>query len=249
MDAIAESWFTHRALEDGVHLIEEPHVDIRVRPNIWLVIGRDAAMLVDSGMGVSPLAPEIARLTELPVHCVSTHCHFDHVGGAHEFESRLSHPSEASNLATPDRYNVTFDGWIDETTFHKYPHTEFDPRAYAIRPCPPTRPVDDGDVVDLGDRHFQVLHVPGHSPGSIALFEVATEILFSGDLIYQGDLLDDVYHSCPDDYRDSLERIKHMPVRTVHGGHYASFGRERLCEIADDYIAGHRKPGCPAGAA
>jgi len=43
--------------------------------------------------------------------------------------------------------------------------------------------VRDGDIIDLGDRAFEVLHLPGHSPGSIALFEAATKTLFSGDAI------------------------------------------------------------------
>ena len=59
-------------------------------------------------------------------------------------------------------------------------------------PAPATRLLGDGDVIDLGDRAFEVLHLPGHSPGSIGLWEAATGILFSGDAVYDGPLLDEL---------------------------------------------------------
>ena len=48
-----------------------------------------------------------------------------------------------------------------------------------------TRALDEGDVIDLGDRVFKVLHLPGHSRGSIGLLEEATGVFFSGDVIYE----------------------------------------------------------------
>lgn len=66
---------------------------------------------------------------------------------------------------------------------------EFDENAYRVRPAPATRLFEQGDVIDLGDRHFEVLHEPGHSPGSIALWESASGVLLSGDSIYDGPLV------------------------------------------------------------
>jgi len=82
-----------------------------------------------------------------------------------------------------------------------------------------------------------VLHLPGHSPGGIALWEAAAGILFSGDTVYDGPLIDDAYHSHIDDYIRSMERLRTLPVRTVHGGHFASFGRARFIELIDGYLA------------
>jgi glyoxylase-like metal-dependent hydrolase (beta-lactamase superfamily II) len=93
---------------------------------------------------------------------------------------------------------------------------------------------------------FEVLHVPGHSPGSIALWEEATGVLFSGDAVYDGPLVDDAYHSNGDDYLRTLVRLRELPVTVVHGGHFPSFGRQRYRQIIDDYVAGRRTPGCPA---
>jgi len=46
-----------------------------------------------------------------------------------------------------------------------------------------------------------------------------------------------------------MERLRALPVARVHGGHFPSFGRRRLLELIDDYLAGKRAPGCPAEAA
>jgi glyoxylase-like metal-dependent hydrolase (beta-lactamase superfamily II) len=100
-------------------------------------------------------------------------------------------------------------------------------------------------VIDLGDRHFSVLHVPGHSPGSIALWEEATGLLLSGDAVYDGPLIDDAYHSDKERYVETMRRLRELPVRVVHGGHYPSFGRERYLTVIDEYVSGRRAPGCP----
>ncbi len=77
---------------------------------------------------------------------------------------------------------------------------------------------------------------PGHSPGGIALFEKATETLFSGDILYDGPLIEDTYHSNAEDYLASMERLLKLPVRIVHGGHFPSFGGERYRQLITDWL-------------
>lgn len=117
------------------------------------------------------------------------------------------------------------------------PHEDFDVGAYRVRPVTPTRVVDEGDVVDLGDRRFTVLHLPGHTPGEIGLWEEATGTLFSGDCVYEsGVLLDELPESNIGDYVRSMDRLRDLPVRVVHGGHDERFDRERLLELIDAYV-------------
>jgi glyoxylase-like metal-dependent hydrolase (beta-lactamase superfamily II) len=106
--------------------------------------------------------------------------------------------------------------------------------------APATRILLDGDIVDLGDRRFEVIHTPGHSPGGIALFERATGILFSGDIVYDGPLIEDAYHSNAADYVASMERLLDLPVRIAHGGHFPSFGRGRYRTIIAAWLASKR---------
>lgn len=92
-----------------------------------------------------------------------------------------------------------------------------------MKESPSTRIVEDGDVIDLDDRHFEVVHTPSHSPGGIALWEVKTGILFSGDIVYDGPLIDNTGH----DYIASMKRLLEVPVRLVHGGHFPSYDGAR----------------------
>ena len=99
-------------------------------------------------------------------------------------------------------------------------------------------------VVDLGDRAFEVIHTPGHSPGGIALWERKTGILLSGDIVYDGPLIDDAWHSVPEDYAATLEAMRGLPVSVVHGGHFPSFGPTRYRQLIDQYLASKRGAGC-----
>jgi glyoxylase-like metal-dependent hydrolase (beta-lactamase superfamily II) len=243
--AVAGHWFSSERYGDDVTLLWEPHVRLGIRCNIWHVRGRDRHMLVDSGMGVASLRQAIAASAEKPILCVASHSHFDHIGGHHEFADRAIHAAEADILAHPDAQNTVWDRYLDETTFSMAPAAGFRWQDYRITPAPATRILRGGDVIDLGGRSFEVLHLPGHSPGCIALWEAATGLMFSGDVVYDGVLYDDLYHSVPEEYVASLERLRSVPVRTVHGGHHGSFGRPRLLELIDEYIAGRRRPGCP----
>ena len=95
----------------------------------------------------------------------------------------------------------------------------------------------DGDVVDTGDRAFVVLHLPGHTPGSIGLWDEVSGTLFSGDAIYDGPLYDFLPESSIEEYVETVRKLRDLPVSVVHGGHNESFGRGRLIEVANEYLA------------
>lgn len=83
----------------------------------------------------------------------------------------------------------------------------------------------------------QAAHLPGHTPGSIGLWESATGILFSGDSVYDdAPLLDELPESDVHAYIDTMKRLRDLPVEIVHAGHEKSFGRDRLRALADGYL-------------
>jgi glyoxylase-like metal-dependent hydrolase (beta-lactamase superfamily II) len=124
---------------------------------------------------------------------------------------------------------------IPELMLDALPHAGFSIDGYRVPPAPAAA-VHDGELLDLGDRHFEVLHLPGHSPGSIGLWEARTGTLFSGDALYDGPLLYELPGSSLSAYIPTLERLLELDVSVVHAGHDPSFGRERLREIATDYL-------------
>jgi glyoxylase-like metal-dependent hydrolase (beta-lactamase superfamily II) len=247
-ECTAEHWYTTAPCGDGVTHIVEPYIDVFYRCNIWHVRGRDRSLLFDTGLGVVSLAGQIPWLGASPLLAVASHTHFDHIGNHHEFAERACHALEADILAAPTPQRTLATRYATLAMFERLPPGGFAQDTYRVLPAPATRILAQGDVIDLGDRHFEVLHVPGHSPGSIALWEAASGVLLSGDAVYDGPLIDDAYHSNRDDYVATMRRLAQLPVRVVHGGHYPSFGRDRFVELIEDYVQGRRAPGCPADA-
>ena len=243
---VARDWYESQKLHDGISCIREIHVASWLRCNIWHVRGRDRDLIIDTGMGLRPLAGEIAQLSDRPITAIMTHSHFDHAGGLHEFSDRCGHSAEAAVIASPTDANTVADsGFVRAETFTALPYEGFSHEDYLVRSAPLTRLLDEGDVIDLGDRVFKVFHLPGHSPGSIALFEEATGTFFSGDVVYDGALIDDLYHSDSEVLKESHARLKELPVSSVHAGHFQSFGRDRMIDIIDEYRAGGRRLGDP----
>lgn len=124
----------------------------------FLLAGTEKALLIDSGMTVHN-AKEIAEsIVDLPIELLNTHADMDHIGSNAEFERFYMNPAEASN----------------------YYHGQN--RSGEIVP------VTDGDIIDLGGRKLEIVTLPGHTPGSIAVLDPVTRALISGDPIQDGNI-------------------------------------------------------------
>jgi glyoxylase-like metal-dependent hydrolase (beta-lactamase superfamily II) len=239
----AADWYETIRMGDDITLIHEPWIKPFFRCNIWHVRGRDRDLLFDTGLGHFSLRNHVPLVTERKLTCVASHTHFDHIGCHHEFPDRCVHSAEAAILAHPRNEWTVADRYANEEMFDRLPRG-WDTARYSIPPAPAGQLLEHGDVIDLGDRAFEVIHTPGHSPGGIALYEKKTGILLSGDIVYDGPLIDDVYHSDIDDYVDTLLALRELDVSVVHGGHFPSFGKVRYRQLIDEYVAGKRKAGC-----
>ncbi len=123
---------------------------------MYLIEGTDEAMLVDTGFGGGDLKALAESLTKKPLFAVITHADPDHIGACGQFSEVFMHPSDF------DRYYEKSENKIK------------------------LRPVWEGGVFDLGGRKFEVVHIPGHTPGSIALFDKANRLVISGDSFQYG---------------------------------------------------------------
>lgn len=248
---VANTWFVRKRIDDAVTLLTEPAVHPLLRCNIWHVRGRSRDLLVDTGLGVASLADAAADLFRSDLLAVATHSHMDHMGGFHEFKNRAIHEIEA-DAATSAAEGLPLDvssysdqdlAWFSDIGYDvsaglltAIPHRDFDIASHAMVGATPTMTLTEGDVIDLGDRSFEVLHLPGHSPGSIGLWDKRSGVLFSGDAVYDGPLLDEIPGANVDDYLATMERLASLPVTVVHAGHDPSMDRERYRSVIREYI-------------
>ncbi len=248
---IADRWFTRERIDDAITLLTEPAVHPLLRCNIWHIRGRSRDLVIDTGLGVASLAEAAADLFGSDVLAVATHAHMDHLGGFHEFEHRAIHELEAVSAETAAEglpldvatYDAGTMEWFTEIGYDisagfltAIPFEGFDIAEHAMTGSAPTMTLTEGDVIDLGDRAFEVLHLPGHSPGSIGLWEEASGVLFSGDAVYDGPLLDDLPGSDVDAYLATMDRLAKLPVSVVHAGHDPSMTADRYRTVIAEYV-------------
>jgi glyoxylase-like metal-dependent hydrolase (beta-lactamase superfamily II) len=234
----AADWYRTETIAPGVTRITEPFVHPYFSANFYHVAGRDRDLVFDTGMGIMPLAGQLPLTDGKPVLAVASHIHVDHVGALHEFDDRAGPAAEARHFATMDDAATLADRYrrLDKPLI-QLPNPEWLVSAYRIRPAPLGRVLAEADTIDLGDRAYTVLHLPGHSPGCIALLDQRDGVMFSGDAIYDDELLDELPGSDRIVYRDTMRRLLHdVDISIGYGGHGPSFGRQRMRAMARAYL-------------
>lgn len=210
-------WFTGERIDDATFALSEyRHWE---EAHSYLLLGRDRALLLDTGLGVGDLRREVQALTDRPVTVALTHVHWDHIGGCGQFEPPAVHAAEVDWLR---RFPLP-EAAVRRQLCARDPlfPAGFSPENYRVFSGEPGRVLREGDIIDLGGQQVQVLHTPGHSPGHCCYYEAARGRLYAGDLLYRG-CLDAFYPTTsPEDYLASLERIAALPLWEILLGHHA----------------------------
>ncbi|AGK98701.1 MBL fold metallo-hydrolase [Clostridium pasteurianum] len=144
----------------------------------FLIEGDKDALLIDTGVGDGNLKEYVEEITKLPVTVIFTHADGDHVGAAWQFERRFMHPCEFNYYNSKNEKTV------------------------------PMEPIWEGDVIDLGSYCFEVILIPGHTPGSIALLEKDKRFLIGGDSIQIGGIFMFGNGRDFDAYRASMRKLQ-----------------------------------------
>lgn len=210
-------WFTIDRIDEVTYIISEyRHWE---ETHCYLLNGTQRSLLIDTGLGISNIYKEVAKLTEKPVVAAATHIHWDHIGGHKYFPDFYAHSEELDwlNGAFPLTRETIQSMVVDRCDLPE----GFDVRTYTMFQGVPARILKDRDTIDLGGRKLEVLHTPGHSPGHMCFWEEATGYLFTGDLVYKDTLL--AYYPSTDTaaYLASLEKIAALPVKKVFPAHHS----------------------------
>lgn len=234
---VAEHWYAIKALDSKVLWIREIHVDPYVAGDIWLVRGSKRDLVVDTGMGIVPPAPVIEALTTNPIVAIALNCYFDHGGGWHSFTQRLCHPLDAEALGDPSAESRSALDYLTDESLSALPRRGYATSDYRMQGAAPTGLVEGGDSIDLGDRTLEVMHLPGRSPGGIALWESGSGSLFTSDMLYDGSSGAAWPPDEPAAYCESLGCLLELPVRRVYPGHYGPFDAARMAVLIETQVA------------
>lgn len=185
--------------------------------NTYVLSSQGEAALVDPGTASRAERQAVeAFLTAAGLrvrHLLLTHAHIDHIFGCHHFAERFGasadqggwqlHPADAPLLERAvvqgELYGVRIDG-----------------------PPPAAHALAAGDEIELGDARLRVLHVPGHSPGSVAFYSDADGLVIGGDVLFQGSIgRTDLWQGSLDVLLASIrDEILTLPDETVvYAGH------------------------------
>lgn len=166
-------WFSSTEVEKNVWLISDNRA-----ANIYLIIGSDSALVVDTGLGVADLSAAVRKLTDKPLIVVNTHGHPDHAGANYQFNKVYLHPADSSDARMcnlPERRSDAAQNMLRGKT----PATE---ELFSGTPVNTMLiPVKEGFTFKLGGRRLQVMETPGHTSGSICLLDIENKLLFTGD--------------------------------------------------------------------
>jgi len=153
--------------------------------SMFLLIGTEKAMLIDTGMGIGDLKTAVRRITDKPLIVVISHGHLDHNGNARQFDTVYINPND-KNAPMPGDLTRRRDDTrcIALRTRGHYPYSlETDLREPA-EPLPVIKDMTDGMVFDLGGgRKVTAYDCFGHSKGEMIFLDSMTRTLFAGDAL------------------------------------------------------------------
>lgn len=189
--------------------------------NSYLLIGEEKALLIDTGMGVKNIFDVVKTLTDKPLIVVITHAHWDHIGNIDLIDKIYIHKAESPWLKKFPISQKQVRNELNKTSF-PFPK-DFNLNTYKVPTHNNVNFLEDNEIIDLGNRKIKCIYTPGHSPGHMCFLDLTTHYLFSGDLIYKGEL--DCYYDStePKIYRDSVKKLSMYNISFIFGGHHDIF--------------------------
>lgn len=224
---------------EGVRFIQGQD-DMIPDAHVYL-LGDDATgdlTLVDAGlMGKGPYKIESLKRMGASLEdvrrIIMTHTHLDHIGCLEELRKELPnaelwvHEAEALPLETGDERTVYGMEMFRGMCQAQY---RLEPGAFTFSV---DRKLRGGETVELGGAEWEVLHIPGHSAGSIGLYDLARRILIPGDVVYADSAIGrfDLHGAEGHALKESLYRLAGLDVEILLPGH-----NRIATDLPPDYI-------------
>ena len=214
--------------------------------NVYLFKDADGISLFDVGCGNMAAVDRLFSALEAlewkskPIKkIVLSHVHPDHSGAMEILltevkpESIVLHEQDLPYALEPERLTLSFDVALCKRQFaamghevpkgSKGPEFELIPyfKALGCATCPirPTETVLEGDIIQIGDYHFQILHTPGHAPGHMSLYDTDRRVLLAGDIVGEMVAWYTPSSGGAAQYLESLEKVEALDIDLILPAH------------------------------
>lgn len=147
--------------------------------NLYLVEGEKKALLIDTGWGIGNLSEVVSKLTTLPLVVINTHGHIDHTSGNNQFKGVYINDKDISLIERYDDSEARTNA-LKRLSTYELPE-DFSEKSWVNAKMSIVEGLNDQKTIDLGERIIDIIEVPGHTPGSVCLYDRNEMLLFSGD--------------------------------------------------------------------
>lgn len=178
-----ESVYFAKKLGNGFYSIAEKHHPDNIHyVMMYLVVGEKKAALIDCGFGVTDsLRAFVEKLTEKPIVCIIAHGHPDHAGAAALFDEICMNAKDELLLPVSLSYQRRMDDVFGGRNPYREGLKEYCEKHIVMTERLDYKPMKNGDVFDLGGKQLEVIEIPGHTPGSVALINRAENYALTSD--------------------------------------------------------------------
>ena len=186
----------------------------QMKTNCYIIYNNseDSAIVIDPGDDADYIIGQLNAVGSNPKEIIATHGHFDHNMAAYELQSAYNIPFLISDK--------------DEFLLKKIPMSaKYFVNIKSVKVPKIDKFLKQEKKIEIYDNYFEILEIPGHTPGSVGLYNPIEKILFSGDTIFKDGSIGryDYSYSNKNNLLKSINRILSLPADTVI---YPGHGRE-----------------------
>ena len=173
---------------------------------ISVIIGKDKALVLDTGYGLANIYEEVRKITDLPLLVIDSHGHMDHTGGNYLFNEVYIHSFDYELAKKHNSFAWRKKNIASAINMNVLP-ADFNEEEYLKQREGNLKFLDDIKYFDLGGKTLEVINTPGHTKGSISLYCKEKKVMITSDAICQYVWLFLEESTSVSDYISSVEKV------------------------------------------